>query len=91
VLLPRMLKGLPGMEIIQTVCFASGGEALNWCRENEPDLCVVDYNMPGMDGIEFLIEVRNLPRFRGIPMVIVTGSSDSNVRQRALAKGPMIS
>jgi response regulator RpfG family c-di-GMP phosphodiesterase len=48
---------------------------------------VVDYNMPGMDGIEFLMEVRKLPRFKGIPMVMVTGSSDSDIRQRALANG----
>ena len=85
--LQRMLKELPGMETVTTFCFATGEEALVWCRENEPDLCVLDYNMPGMDGIGFLTEARKLPRFRGIPMVMVTGSSDSEIRQRALAAG----
>ncbi|MDH3514362.1 MAG: HD domain-containing protein [Gammaproteobacteria bacterium] len=86
-LVPRMLKGLPGMESIQTVCFTSGREALEWCRANEPDLCVVDYQMPGMDGITFITEARKLPRFGGIPMIMVTGADDNGLRQRALLSG----
>jgi len=86
-LVPRMLKGLPGMEAVQTVCFTSGSEALDWCRHNEPDLCVVDYQMPGMDGIMFITEARKLPRFGGIPMIMITGDADNDLRQRALISG----
>lgn len=87
VVMQRMLKRLPGMETVNPVFFTSGREALIWCRENEPDICVVDFNMPGMSGIDFLIEVRQLPRFKGIPMIMVTGSSDREIRQRALMSG----
>jgi two-component system, response regulator RpfG len=86
-LLARMLKGLPGMDTVQTVCFANGGEALAWCRENEPDLCVVDYHMPGMDGISFITEARRFPRFGGIPMIMVTGAPGVELRQHALMCG----
>ncbi|BAV32522.1 divalent ion tolerance protein CutA [Sulfuricaulis limicola] len=82
-----MLKGLPGMDTVQTMCFASGGEALAWCRENEPDLCLVDYHMPGMNGIAFITEVRKLPRFGGIPMIMISGAADAELRQRALLSG----
>jgi two-component system, response regulator RpfG len=86
-LVPRMLKGLPGMEAVQTVCFTSGSEALDWCRHNEPDLCVVDYQMPGMDGITFITEARKLPRFGGIPFIMISGAADNDLRQRARISG----
>jgi two-component system, response regulator RpfG len=86
-LVPRMLKGLPGMDAVQTVCFTSGREALDWCRHNEPDLCVVDYQMPGMNGIEFITEVRKFSRFGGIPMIMLTGATDNDLRRRALMSG----
>jgi len=86
-LLPRMLKGLPKMESIQVVCFPDGKQALDWCHNNEPDLCIVDYHMLGMDGISFIVEARKLPRFGSIPMILVSGSEDADLRRRALMSG----
>src|SRR3970040_1543463 len=82
----RMLARLPGMKV-NAVKFTFGGDALSWCRAHEPDICVVDYNMPGMNGIEFITQARMLPRYRGIPIIMITGSSDSALRQRALVSG----
>jgi response regulator RpfG family c-di-GMP phosphodiesterase len=86
VLLQRMLRGLPGAEA-GTVCFTDAVTALEWCRAHEPDICVVDYHMQGMDGVAFITEARKLPGFMGIPMVMVTGAAESEVRRRALAGG----
>jgi len=82
----RMLKRLPGMDI-DVVSFTTGDAALAWCREHEPDICVVDYNMPFMDGIEFISTVRQQTKYKGIPIIMVTGSADRELRQRALASG----
>ena len=34
--------------------------ALEWCRSNEPDLVIVDYMMPDMDGLKFIAAFRAL-------------------------------
>ncbi|MBI3546450.1 MAG: response regulator [Gammaproteobacteria bacterium] len=86
-LLQRMLKTLSKVGNVDTVCFTAAQEALKWCHDHEPDICVVDYNMPNMDGIGFITEVRKLPGFKGIPLVMITGTCDEQVRQRALTSG----
>jgi len=39
------------------------------------DLVVLDYNMPGMSGLDWLTRVRGYPRFAELPIVVWTGSS----------------
>jgi putative two-component system response regulator len=48
-LLKGFMKRLPDVE---TVLFTDPTEALSWCFEHEPDLIILDYLMPGMNGIE---------------------------------------
>ena len=86
-LMQQMLKGLAGVETSVTVDFTSASEALAWCRENEPDLCLVDYHMREMDGIEFIDSVRQLPGFLGIPIIMVTGTVEKDLRHQALLHG----
>jgi len=61
--------------------------ALHHCRNGSPDLIVVDYMMPAMDGIEFIEHVRTLPHCADLPIVMVTADQNRAVRQRALEVG----
>lgn len=67
--------------------FTNPIEGLEWCRKNYPDLILLDYQMPEMNGIEFLKEFRKYDRFADIPVVIITGEDKKEVLHEALAAG----
>ncbi|EGF31681.1 putative response regulator [Oxalobacteraceae bacterium IMCC9480] len=62
-------------------------KALAWCRDNAPDLLLVDYMMPDMDGLEFLQAFRQLPGKSDVPIVMVTADIQTEVRHKALQLG----
>jgi CheY-like chemotaxis protein len=66
----------------------SGPEALDrLAKEIEPTLIAVlsDINMPGMDGLELLAEIKQ--RFPDLPVMMVTAYGDNNRRRRARELG----
>ena len=52
-----------------------------------PRLILLDVNMPRKNGFETLSELRQLPDFADLPVVMLTTSSDEEDRQRSLALG----
>jgi two-component system chemotaxis response regulator CheY len=52
-----------------------------------PTLACVDWNMPVMDGLTFITEVRKRPAWRAITLLMVTTESESDRIVRALAAG----
>ena len=49
-----------------------GGELLNTLTEETPDLCLIDWNMPGMNGTEVIRAMQNHPDWCDIPAILVT-------------------
>ena len=69
---------------------ADGGErALQLARLAVPSLIVADINMPGMDGITFVKQLRadSRPEVRNIPVIFLTGEKTEEQRERAKAAG----
>lgn len=60
----------------RTAQAANGAAALEKAREIEPAVVLLDYHMPVMDGFEAARRLREDPRTRGIPLVLVTSSID---------------
>ncbi|MFD0807426.1 response regulator [Nocardioides caeni] len=65
-----------------------GQEALDHLNAGfVPDVCLIDWNMPVMDGYTFITEVRANPEWRDITLMMVTTESEQRNIVRALAAG----
>lgn len=62
-------------------------EALKLCQTQGFDLMMVDHMLPGMTGVQFVRLVRQIPRFRQTPVVMVTADTSDELRQEALEAG----
>ena len=51
------------------------------------DLLITDLNMPGMNGIEFIKQVRTLPNYKFMPILFLTTESQQSKRLEAKAAG----
>lgn len=73
--------------VAQPVPFADPEAALRWCAGEVPDLILLDYQMPQMDGLECLRRLRVLPGLQNVPIMMLTADSAQAVRHEALRLG----
>jgi len=66
---------------------SNGEEALARAEEANPDLVLLDIEMPLKDGFSVLSEFRNNPRFAGLPVIAVTAKGMQPDRDRIAAAG----
>jgi len=62
-------------------------EYLNDKSRKRPCLVLLDLNMPGLDGFQFLQRVKNDPKFRKIPVVVLTSSENETDVERSFDLG----
>ena len=74
-------------ERVEVEGFMRPVDAVIWAARHVADLVLVDYMMPGMDGIEFVQRLRALPGYEHVPIVMVTVHDDRKVRYAALDAG----
>ena len=82
-----MVKLVDRLAGVESHGFESPQEALTWCAHTEPDLIIVDYMMPDIDGLEFIRRVRASHKHEDVPILMVTANNERGVRYEALECG----
>ncbi len=77
------LKGA-GYDVIEA---RDGVEALNIARGRAVNLVITDVNMPNMDGITLIKELRRLPNYRFTPLLMLTTESSADKKQQGKTAG----
>lgn len=70
-------------------CVMSGKDAIQAILEKDYDLILMDYMMPGMDGVETLKKIRSLSqeKYSRLPVVVLTANAIEGAREMFLEKG----
>ena len=83
VLVSQVLESV-GYTVIEAVDALSGIKA---AQEEEPDLILMDINIPGMDGYETATRIKSLPKLNSTPIIALTARAMAGDRERALTAG----
>ncbi len=77
------LKGA-GFDVIEAV---DGKDALTKAQSSQADIVLTDVNMPNMDGIQLIKELRKLPQYKFTPMLLLTTESAESKKAEGKAAG----
>ena len=71
----------------QIVEFDNGEEALEWCQQNLPDIFLIDYLLPDMDGLELLQQLQQQTGRNTLPVIMFTGQGNLQIAVDLLKSG----
>jgi CheY-like chemotaxis protein len=70
-------------EGFETATARNGAEGLVRLKESKPDLILLDHMMPEVDGLTFLAGIRRFPKWKNLPVIMMTGMKDSMHHRKA--------
>jgi two-component system, chemotaxis family, chemotaxis protein CheY len=73
-----------GYEVVEA---CDGQEALNKAKQSQVDLVLSDVNMPVMDGIALIKQLRTLPNYKFTPILMLTTESAADKKTEGKAAG----
>lgn len=79
-----IFKTMPDVEIYSEI---RGDTGLELIKSGNPDLIILDINLPVMNGIEICSKLRKIEKFKNIPIIAVTSFAMKGDKERILAAG----
>jgi len=79
--------GLQQIGILNVREFPNASEAWQSVQVQPPHVIISDFNMPGMDGLEFLRTIRAAPQMKNTAFILLTGRADKELVARAAQFG----
>ena len=76
-------------EYFEVICAKSGPAALEEIEKQIPDLILLDYHMPVMDGFQFIEKLRSVEEYKDIPIIMLTADNDRDTEVRGFQAGVM--
>lgn len=76
-------------EHFEVICAKSGVDAFEEIEKQIPDLILLDYHMPVMDGFEFIQKLRGIDEYKDIPIIMLTADNDRDTEVRGFQAGVM--
>jgi two-component system chemotaxis response regulator CheY len=80
----KLTLGGAGYEVMEA---GNGAEGLTKAKTTTVDMVVTDLNMPVLDGLGFIRELRKLPSYRGVPILFLTTESNPEMKKQAKEAG----
>jgi len=66
---------------------ASGEEAIKTLEKERPAVILMDFEMPGMNGIEVILQIKSIAKYSDIPIIMLTARSDKDVLNASAMAG----
>lgn len=82
-----IIQALESFGIVNIRHAADGQEAIAAIAARPVHLVISDYNMPGMDGLDLLGQLRRSPSTQGLGFILITGRADQDLVNRGRTLG----
>ena len=79
-----ILKLIPDIEIYEET---RGDLGLELIKSGDPDLIILDIQLPELDGVEICKQLRKIEKFKDVPMIAVTSFAMKGDKERILNAG----
>ena len=83
----KLIRDLLQVKGYQTIESETAEDGLKLAEEKTPALILMDIQLPGMDGITAMKQLKAAPKTNRIPIVAITASAMTHNRQTMLAEG----